>query len=72
MPLKLDGKGTSCCYAMCTNNGHSSCDVVVTHYDRLCAAVRAVLADPGIGALDPDTMAQLQAVHDEAAGLEGA
>ena len=66
--LKLDGHGTSCCYAMCTTNGHASCDVVVNHYERLCKAIEIVLADP---AGDPELKAALQKVLDETAGLEG-
>lgn len=65
--LRLDGTGTSCNYAMCTNAGHSTCGVVASHYTRLCAAAQALLADPDNQGLQD----ALQFVLNETAGLEG-
>ena len=65
--LKLDGQGTSCNYAMCTNAGHSCCGVVANHYQRLCAAAQSLLADPDNQVLQD----ALQTVLQEETGLEG-
>ena len=66
--LKLDGAGCSCNYAMCTQaGGHASCGVVMDHYQRLCAAAQALVADPD----NQDLQDALLAVLNEETGLEG-
>ena len=68
--LKLDGANTSCCYQLCTPmGGHSTCQVVADHYQRLCEAARALL--DRLDTADRDELAQcLRAVLDETTGVE--
>ena len=52
-----------CGYVMCGCDGHSVCWHFDQYYQRLCAAVAVVTADP-----NPEHLAALQAVFDENQG----